>query len=128
MKCCAFEEAYHAAPWGVPVDLFFYRDPEELEREADERAAREEAQNAAQEWNAGADGVADEFAAADPVEQDYAPATTQDGGWDDQTAGTSTGWDGAPAAPQTEGWGGEMNAPAGGWGDAPATDTTNGWG
>jgi small subunit ribosomal protein SAe len=117
------------APWEVPVDLFFYRDPEELEREADERAAREEAANAAQEWSAGGEAAPqEEYAAVDPVEQEYTPAATQDAGWDDQTAGTSTGWDGAPAAPQTEGWGGETNAPAGGWGDAPKTDATNGWG
>jgi small subunit ribosomal protein SAe len=116
------------APWEVPVDLFFYRDPEELEREADERAALAEA---GETWNEGGEAPAEEYAAADDVAADYAPAaTTQDGGWDDEAPAAGAGWDGQPAAPAVEGWGGETAAPAGGWGESTtaAADASTGWG
>lgn len=40
-----------AQPWSVMVDMFFYRDPEEVEKQAEEQAA-EKIEYAAQEWTA----------------------------------------------------------------------------
>ena len=51
------------APWDVPVDLFFYRDPEELEK-AEEAQAFAAEQEQAQTWNASAGEAA-------PKEQPY---------------------------------------------------------
>jgi len=107
------------APWDVPVDLFFYRDPDELEQ-------AEEAQNAQAaalkdqgdfgEANPGFNATATEGApaAAAPVAGDAgwdgaaAPAPAA-GGWDAEPAAAAPaateGWDGgAPAAPAVEGW------------------------
>ena len=117
------------SPWEVPVDLFFYRDPEELEREQDERNALEEASGGGQ-WagDAAVEESAESYEAADPNAEFQAAAPAQDGGWDDATQQQT--WDGQPAAPAVEGWGDETAAaaPAGGWGDAPAADTSTGWG
>ncbi|KAJ1976022.1 structural constituent of ribosome [Dimargaris xerosporica] len=59
------------APWDVMVDLFFYRDPEEAEKEAIEAAEKEDAQKwdsqvqaPATEWDAAAEGEAPAGAAA----------------------------------------------------------------
>jgi small subunit ribosomal protein SAe len=67
--------------WDVLPDLFFYRDPEEIEREAAEKAAALAAENGedadaaangaatalAQEWDAG--NAADAVFAAQPTDQ-----------------------------------------------------------
>jgi len=45
------------APWDVPVDLFFYRDPEELEKADEAQAFATEEANVAQGWT-GAEGAA----------------------------------------------------------------------
>jgi small subunit ribosomal protein SAe len=68
--------------WDVLPDLFFYRDPEEIEREAAEKsaaaAAEVEATEAApaQEWNA--EGAPDAVFAAQPTEQGKSPKSTCD--------------------------------------------------
>ena len=83
-------------PWDVMVDLFFYRDPEEVEQQAkDEAAAREESQVV-----------------------EAAPPPTD---WDTPAAPvTGTGdWGAPPVAPMapTGEWGAAPTAPAGGeWG------------
>jgi len=101
------------SPWDVPVDLFFYRDPDELEQ-------AEEAQNAQaaalKEGDFGGDAGFDATggaAAAEPAAGDAgwdgsaAPAPAA-GGWDAEPAAAAPateGWDsGAPAAPAVEGW------------------------
>lgn len=94
-------------PWNVPVDLFLYRDPEELERAAEEAAAAAEAAKYVEET---------------PAYDATAEAT---GDWGDATAAADTaGWDGAVApAADTAGW--DAAAPAGGeWG---ASGATGGW-
>eukprot|EP00616_Rhizochromulina_sp_CCMP1243_P001187 CAMPEP_0118964886 /NCGR_PEP_ID=MMETSP1173-20130426/2490_1 /TAXON_ID=1034831 /ORGANISM="Rhizochromulina marina cf, Strain CCMP1243" /LENGTH=312 /DNA_ID=CAMNT_0006913403 /DNA_START=42 /DNA_END=980 /DNA_ORIENTATION=- len=119
--------------WKVCPDLFFYRDPEEVERAAEEAAAPafEEAQP---QW--GAAGVAsaevpatDEFAAGPvvpPTEGMFgaaggvAPAVPASG-WDAQPpavdgAPVAGGWEAQPAPQPTAGWdAAPTGAPAAGW-------------
>lgn len=101
------------APWDVPVDLFFYRDPDELEQ-------AEEAQNAQaaalKEGDFGADAGFDATAGAAAAE----PAVDASAGWEGAAAPAPAagGWDAEPAAPAAEGW--DSGAAA-----APATE---GWG
>ncbi|KAL7418271.1 structural constituent of ribosome [Cryptotrichosporon argae] len=96
--------------WDVLPDLFFYRDPEEIEREAAEKAAAlaegdadaaatDAAAAVAQEWNAG--NAADAVFAAEPTD-------------------AALDWSADPAAGD---WAAEP-APAGA---APAADATGGW-
>jgi small subunit ribosomal protein SAe len=94
------------AAWDVPVDLFFYRDPDELEQ-------AEEAQNAAAA--AATTGDFGETAGYDATSA--APAAT-DEGWDASADAPAEGWDAdaAPAAP-VEGWDAA----------APATPAVEGW-
>lgn len=89
---------HRSQPWDVMVDLFFYRDPEEVEAQTKEEAAARE--------------VA-------PLEMDVAPPTTD---WDQpQPAGADWGGQPAPpAAPPAGDW--SMPAtgvPTGEWGAAP---------
>jgi len=94
-------------PWDVMVDLFFYRDPEEVEQQAKEEAAAREA----------------------PVEEAAAPPTD----WDTPAApaapmaGGAGEWGAVPAAPMAGEWGGSA-APAQpiGGGEWGAADTN--WG
>jgi len=59
-------------PWNVMVDMFFYRDPEEAEREAQEAAASKEAEaHVDANWDASAD--ASNWDAAAPVAPGAAP-------------------------------------------------------
>ena len=80
--------------WDVPVDLFFYRDPEELEK-------NEEAQHAYEE-----PAIVPAIASAGETFKDssYEPAVQQ-GNWDNQApAPADCGWDNqAPAAGWEEG-------------------------
>jgi len=85
--------------WSAPVDLFFYRDPEEIKAQEEEDAkATGGAETAA--WDATV-----------PAATEGEDAT----GWD-ATAGAGS-WD-ATAAPAAGGW--DAAAPTGGWGDATA--------
>lgn len=99
--------------WETPVDLFFYRDPAEIEKaeeEAKAAAAEEEEYNAPKDWDAGAqDGqVAGDWddSAALPVDGGLADAgvaqgVQEDAGtWDDAGAG----WDGEEGNAGAEGW------------------------
>jgi small subunit ribosomal protein SAe len=84
-----------ASPWDVPVDLFFYRDPEELEKMEDVAAeavvptstwaaapeAFDSAAAGADSWDANATPAAAPTAAADPAAA----------GWD-AAAATTSGW------------------------------------
>uniref|UniRef100_G3MKR0 Small ribosomal subunit protein uS2 n=1 Tax=Amblyomma maculatum TaxID=34609 RepID=G3MKR0_AMBMU len=115
-------------PWEIMVDLFFYRDPEETEKEeqaqqvAPERAVKEVAEYTTEQWGGGdvaaataevtdwsataevnTFGAAAPAAAAAPV---AAPVPTED--W---SAAPVEDWSATPAAPT-----------------APATSTTTDWG
>jgi len=88
--------------WETLPDLFFYRDPEEIEKEAADKAAAgaeggdaEATGGAAQDWEAG--NAEDVAFAAQPTDQalDWSadPATTND--WNEPAAGTADpagGW------------------------------------
>ncbi|EIN11225.1 40S ribosomal protein S2 [Punctularia strigosozonata HHB-11173 SS5] len=96
--------------WNVMVDMFFYRDPEEIEKQQNEEAeakalaAAAEAEPAAAEWDvatapqAGVAGLAQEGAldwAAEPTvpgATDWA-AEPAAGSWGDAPAPQTTGWD-----------------------------------
>lgn len=82
--------------WDVPVDLFFYREPEELEKAEDVQATFDDAA-----WNKGA------ATAEQPAQFDAAAAA---GSWDGAAAEAS--WD-TPAA-AAGGW--DAAATTGGWG------------
>ena len=109
------------AGWDVCPDLFFYRDPEEIEKQAAEEAAA-----AGAGYDEAAPYVAPEEyvapAAAEPSTFDAAPvaAPPAAGGWDEGPT--------AAAAPAAGGWGDEAPAApaAGGW-DAAPTSTAGGW-
>lgn len=83
-----------SSPWDVPVDLFFYRDPEELEKMEDAAGATAEAAPAASTWTAAA-GEAETYEAPaaggdswDAGASSAAPAAAPAaGGWDSAAAG-----------------------------------------
>ena len=87
-----------ANPWDVMVDLFFYRDPEELEAKEEEEAAAAAAAAAAPAESAGYNAVADAAYAAESWDEQkpaeafpaggFAPAA---GNWSEAPA--PTGWD-----------------------------------
>jgi len=119
-------------PWEVMPDLYFYRDPEDAEKEEQERLARaaEEPQPSyPAEWGGG----------AAPPEQGIAPVTD----WSESTPAGVMEWGSenvAPAvpvqpgafgsaAPEVTEWGAETTAPAGNieWGAEPKEGQDN-WG
>merc|ERR1712038_822718 len=101
-------------PWDVMVDLYFYRDPEEVEKEeqaAQDKSAPQDGMNQySDNWNTPA--IAD--APAEDWNEPAAPA-----------AGMATGFGApTPAAPAvTDDW----NTPVGNWAGDSAADTEN-WG
>lgn len=101
-------------PWDVMVDLYFYRDPEDVEREEEERALKDAAEKypvAAegfqQDWGGGAApgavqpiAGAEDWSAQQAAPAVAAPAVAQYGGapaqdWGD--AAPAQDWGGAPA-------------------------------
>ena len=102
--------------WDVCPDLFFYRDPEELEKQEEEQKA------AAGGYEEVAPYVPDEFVAA-PTEPGFDAAA--------MAAAPAGGWDDAPVAAQDAAGGWGAAAPtvpaAGGWDDAPAATGAGGW-
>ena len=95
-------------PWDVPVDLFFYRDPEELEKaeEAQAFAAEQEA-GGAPSWNAAAGEAAPKEApplALAGFDASAVPAAP--GGFAAPAAPAAGQWDpNAGAAPAAQQWG-----------------------
>jgi len=81
--------------WDVPVDLFFYRDPDELEKSEEAAAAPEDAPVA---WNAGVEGDSntaqnwDGHAVAEAGWDNAAPAASTEGGWETNAAPAASGW------------------------------------
>jgi len=103
-----------AVQWDVCPDLFFFRDPEELEKQEQEVAAAQyEEQVPAY--------VPEEYAvpAAPPAAEigfEAAPVVPPAAGWDENpTAVDPAGWGAAPAAPAAGGWDDQPAAAAGGW-------------
>jgi len=121
-----------AQPWDVVVDLFFYRDPEEVEREEKEAAALREAQAAEgvaapiQQWDEApiappampAVGGAEQWADAAPV----APTEWNAAAQPVPVVEAGDNWDSQPTPalqqPQTGGWDAPAPMPGqggGGW-------------
>lgn len=98
------------AEWDVCPDLFFYRDPEELEQQAQDAAANFE--EAAPAY------VPEAFDAPAAFDGSAAVPAAGAGGWDE----------GPTAVDAAGGWGaaGTAGAAAGGWDDAPAP-AAGGW-
>jgi small subunit ribosomal protein SAe len=106
--------------WDVMVDLYFYRDPEEVEKEEEERKQKEEAAKydaADQAFTQPEWGAAVPALTAAPTTEDWAAATP---------AVPAAGFSNQPAAGQE--WSAETAAPAqgGDWG-ASAAPATGGW-
>ncbi|RDB24711.1 40S ribosomal protein S0 [Hypsizygus marmoreus] len=102
--------------WNVMVDMFFYRDPEEVEKQQQEEAA---AKLAAQQGAIEGAPVSEWDVSGAPQAGGINPAlVAQDGGaldWAaDPTAGGPTDWSAEPTA-------------AGGWGAEAATTGASGW-
>jgi len=110
-----------ALDWDTPVDLFFYRDPAEIEKAEEEAKAKavdpgEEPYDATKEqWDAAGspagednwdDAALPAQDVADPGLPQAAPAVAEDpGSWDDTGAGWDAGEGAAPAAaPEADGW------------------------
>ena len=79
-----------ASPWDVPVDLFFYRDPEELEKMEDVAA---EAVVPASTWTAAPEAFDSAAAGADSWDANATPAAPAD------STAAGAGWDAATPAP-----------------------------
>jgi len=120
-----------ATPWEVPVDLFFYRDPDELEKAEEEQKAAAfdgapqggwEGSAPAPETGVPTDFAAEPVSAADPAAGAAvaAPAPVADDGWGEAPVAAGGGWDAAaPAAAPTA-----AGQPAGGW---DSTAQGGGW-
>ena len=86
------------AAWDVPVDLFFYREPEELEKNEETAHSYDEPAAAPVIATAG-ETFKDanyEAPAAQPQWEGGATTAPADGGWD--STATTTGWEGSAAS------------------------------
>eukprot|EP00178_Gracilaria_changii_P012706 TRINITY_DN35901_c0_g1_i1.p1 TRINITY_DN35901_c0_g1~~TRINITY_DN35901_c0_g1_i1.p1 ORF type:complete len:281 (-),score=39.60 TRINITY_DN35901_c0_g1_i1:78-920(-) len=86
--------------WDVPVDLFFYRDPDEVEKTEEVQAAYDEPTTS---WGA-SDAVVEQAA---PNWDGAAAPATEEAGWGDAApaaAPVAQGWDSTPAPPAPSGW------------------------
>ncbi|KAF8070706.1 40S ribosomal protein S2 [Lyophyllum atratum] len=101
--------------WNVMVDMFFYRDPEEVEKQQQEEAA---AKLAAQQ-GAAVEGAAEQWDVAGATQVGgINPALAGDGG--------ALDWAAEPAPGGQTDWAAEPTA-AGGWGAETATPGATGW-
>lgn len=100
------------APWDVPVDLFFHREPEELEKaEAEQNAPFEEQAAPAAGWDATAQPTVGQFGGV-PQQMPVQPSVDADPYAAAPQVDASAGWD--AAAPSGGNWG--AAAPGGsGW-------------
>jgi len=102
--------------WNVMVDMFFYRDPEEVEKQQQEEAAAK----AAQHGDGEGAPVPDWDVSGAPQAGGINPALAQDGGALDWAA------DPTPGGPSD--WSAEPTGAAGGWGvDTAVGGGTSGW-
>ncbi|KAM0748685.1 40S ribosomal protein S0 [Meredithblackwellia eburnea MCA 4105] len=99
-----------AEPWSVMVDMFFYRDPEEVEREAEAAAAPkpeaiEAAEPAQPDWDISAPQAGIAAAASTLPTAEAGLDWAADGGnTTDWAASAEQTFDAAPAAAQPSGW------------------------
>ncbi|KIK09760.1 hypothetical protein K443DRAFT_671082 [Laccaria amethystina LaAM-08-1] len=103
--------------WNVMVDMFFYRDPEEVEKQQQEEAAAKLAAQQGVESEAPA-GLSEWDVSSAPQAGAINPALVAgDGGaldWAaDPTPGTTTDWAAEPAAAAATGWGADATGNAG---------------
>jgi small subunit ribosomal protein SAe len=101
-------------PWDVMVDLYFYRDPEEIEKEeqaAAEKLAQEKEAAAPQEtWADEMGGPQVDDWAAEVAPQAAAPAApATGGGFEDWSAAPTEDWSAPQKGAPTEQWGGNEN-------------------
>lgn len=90
-------------PWDVAVDLFLYRDPEELKKAEEAQAAPEEAQARAGWGDSSAAAPAEpalyaaepasEWSAAAPANTEWSADAAPASNWDAPAAGQSSSWD-----------------------------------
>ena len=92
------------APWDAVVDLFFYRDPEELKTLEDEKAAAAvtagveapTSEEAPAAYDTGVEAIADQgFAAPEGFDASAAPQWTEAApaaGWGEAVPGTTESW------------------------------------
>jgi len=99
--------------WNVMVDMFFYRDPEEVEKQQQEEAA---AKLQAAGGDVEAPGQTEWDTSAGPQAGAINPALAQEGlDWAADSAPGPTDWSAEPAAAAGGGWGAEAPAETGGW-------------
>ena len=82
--------------WDVPVDLFFYRDPEELEKMED---LANESSPVTTNWNKGP-----EQQPVVPVDPAFDATSTPQDGWESTTAPNEAGWDASAAGWDNSTW------------------------
>jgi len=117
-------------PWDVMPDLYFFREPEDIEKEeqAAAAAAAKPDETYPTDWNA---GTVAPVTTVPPTTDDWdakpvAPEAAQDWGADVQPTEASKEWGAEPMpAPKTDDW--SASAVAADWG-AQATGTTADWG
>jgi len=97
-------------PWGIMVDMFFYRDPEEVDKEQQEQAALKAAGDVTV---APVGGLSDWDVTGAAAVGGVNPALAAEGGidWADPTPGGD--WAAEPAGGAGGGWGADASAPSG---------------
>jgi len=103
--------------WDVLPDLFFYRDPEEIEKEAADKAAAIAAAN-------GEDPDAAATAAVSAMATEWDAGQTADAVFNAQPTDQAMDWSAEPAAAD---WSNELNASTNPAAPAPAEDAAGGW-
>lgn len=117
-------------PWEVMPDLYFYRDPEEIEKEEQQAAAaKAEAKEEEQAYRSDWGYQQEQVTPAEPGEWGATGTTTQE--WGAEPAATAfqatTAFGSTPAAPAVgEEWGGDMTTKE--WGAPPTEAATTEWG
>mmetsp|Transcript_12494 Transcript_12494/g.39673 ORF Transcript_12494/g.39673 Transcript_12494/m.39673 type:complete len:297 (-) Transcript_12494:111-1001(-) len=95
------------SPWDVPVDLFFYRDPDELEKAEETQQTFAAAEDPAAQWAAAAAAAAEK-----PVTEGFEQPLLQEQQWDaglgvplePQPAAQPGSWDAAQPPQPNAGW------------------------
>eukprot|EP00794_Sanderia_malayensis_P009361 gene9361-10348_t len=123
-------------PWDVMPDLYFYRDPEEIEKEEQQAAAaKAEAKTDdtyQQDWSYQPEqGVAQADATGAGTTEEWGTTTAVEGQeWGAEATIPAAGFVAAPVAapaPAVDGWGTDVEI-KGGWGEAETTAAPAEWG
>ncbi|EIM82876.1 40S ribosomal protein S2 [Stereum hirsutum FP-91666 SS1] len=102
--------------WNVMVDMFFYRDPEEVEKQQQEEAQARAAASGEAEGEAA--GVSEWDVNSAPQAGGINPAVVQEGGaldWSAEPAAGNTDWSAEPATTGAGGWGADAPQASTGW-------------